>query len=417
MKTKRSFIVLAMVMLLTVALSAGFVQAQAKTVIKIASQGPLSGPQSNSGTTLRDATALAIEQLSGPLSDMGFDVQYVPYDDQATPDVGVANAQQIVNDAAILAVIGHWNSGVAIPSSVVYDQHDLVMISPANTNPQVTDRGLKVVNRVCGRDDLQGPTGADFAVGLGTVSSVYILHDTTAYGQGVATFFQTEAEAKGLTVLGFEGTTEASNFDSIITPILALSPDLIYMGGIYSQFAIFVSQVRAAGYQGTLLGPDGMDDPTFAELAGDAGVGVYYTTAAGPANVYPAAAQFITDFTAKYGHGPAPYGPQAYDATAIALLAIAQAAQDAGGAMPSRAAVAAAVRATQDYHGLTGSITFDANGDRELAAYYVLQVTASAKADWPNNTLLATLEIPSPLYAAELAAMTPEATMEATASS
>jgi branched-chain amino acid transport system substrate-binding protein len=191
---------------------------------------------------------------------------------------------------------------------------------------------------------------------------------------------------------------------------------MIYMGGIYSQFAIFVSQVRAAGYQGKLLGPDGMDDPTFADLAGDAGVGVYYTTAAGPANVYPDAAQFITDFTAKYGHGPAPYGPQAYDATAIALLAIAQAAQAAGG-MPTRAAVAEAVRATQDYHGLTGSISFDANGDRKLAAYYVLEVTASTKADWANNTLLATLEIPSPLYAAELAAMTPEATPEATASS
>ena len=91
---------------------------------------------------------------------MGFDVQFVPFDDQAIPDVGVANAQQIVADSAILAVVGHFNSGVAIPSSEVYNANDLVMVSPANTNVNVTDRGLPTVNRVCGRDDAQGAVGA-----------------------------------------------------------------------------------------------------------------------------------------------------------------------------------------------------------------------------------------------------------------
>jgi branched-chain amino acid transport system substrate-binding protein len=65
------------------------------------------------------------------------------------------------------------------------------------------------------------------------VKSVYIIHDKTDYGQGVAEFFRQQAEKNGITVAGFEGTEEQANFESILTPILAANPDLIYFGGIY----------------------------------------------------------------------------------------------------------------------------------------------------------------------------------------
>jgi branched-chain amino acid transport system substrate-binding protein len=401
----KKFLALAGSAALVAALGVSAVSAQDDNVIRIASQSPLSGGQSVLGVSISNGVRLAIEQLSGPLTDLGYIVEYVPFDDQATPEVGVSNAQQIVADPTILAVIGHLNSGVAIPSSEVYNDNDLVMISPANTNPLVTDRGLPTVNRVCGRDDLQGPTGANYAAELGA-TSVYILHDTTAYGQGVAEFFQSEAEAIGLTVLGFEGTEEASNFDAIVQPILALSPDLIYFGGIYNQTAPFISQARSAGYEGLFMGPDGFDSSEFASIAGDAGVGTYYTSVAGPASIYPNAAQFIEDYTAEFGEGPQPFSAQAYDATAIALAAIAAAAEEAG-AVPARADVAAAVRATENYEGLTGNITFDDNGDPEIGLYYVLQVGSADPDEWSNNELLATLEIPSPLMAAAMAEATP----------
>lgn len=403
--------VVSFALVLVLALSLGFnlVSAQDSMVIKIASQSPLSGPQSVLGIGIRNGVELAIEQLSGPLTELGFTVEYVPFDDQATPDVGVSNAQQIVADEEILAVIGHLNSGVAIPSSEVYNENNLVMVSPANTNPLVTDRGYPTVNRVCGRDDLQGPTGARFAAEELGVTSVYILHDTTAYGQGVAEFFRQEAEALGMTVLGFEGTEETANFDGIIQPILALGPELVYFGGIYSQTGIFINQARAAGYEGLYMGPDGFDSSEFAQLAGEAGVGTYYTSVAGPASIYPNAAQFIEDYVERFGEDPQPFAAQAYDATAIVLAAIAAAAEEAGG-MPTRAAVAAAVRATEGYEGLTGTITFDDNGDPEIGLYYVLQVGSADPAEWSNNELLATLEIPSPLFAAMQAEMEPAAT-------
>lgn len=392
---------LVVLLLLVVAFGASLVQAQDAKIIKIASQSPLSGGQSVLGIGLRNGTELAIEQLGGPLRDMGFEIQFVPFDDQATPDVGVANAQQIVADPLILGVVGHFNSGVAIPSSEVYVQNDLVMVSPANTNPTVTDRGLATVNRVCGRDDAQGAVGAEFAASLG-VTSVYVLNDTTTYGAGVAEFFRNRAEELGITVLGFEGTEERANFEGIIQPILALNPDAVYMGGIYDQMGVFVNQLRAAGYTGKLFGPDGLDSPEYINLAGEGGVGTYYSSAAGPASAYPGTAQFVEDYTAKFGDAPTPYASESYDAAGIILQGILTAAEAAGGEIPTRAAVAEAVRATEGYAGLTGEIGFDAVGDRELANYFVLEVGSADAAEWPNNAILQQLQIPSPLAASEM---------------
>src|SRR5216110_2114466 len=184
--------------------------AQGKGTIKIATQSPLSGGQAALGEGIKLGTQLAIEKFKGNLEKTGFKVELVPYDDQAKPDVGVSNAKNIIADKAIMVVIGHLNSGVAIPSSEVYKEDSLAMISPANTNPTVTDRGYPNVNRVCGRDDVQGVVGSEFAQSL-NAKTVYVIHDKTPYGQGVAEFFRDDAKKKGLNVLGFEGTEEKSN--------------------------------------------------------------------------------------------------------------------------------------------------------------------------------------------------------------
>ena len=127
---------------------------------------------------------------------MGFKVELAAFDDQANPDKGVANAKQIVADPGILCVVGHYNSGVQIPSSEVYHTSGLANVSPANTNPKVTDRGYKEVNRIVGRDDIQGAVGAQFAAKKG-IKTAYVLHDKTTYGQGIAEFFKREAEKPG----------------------------------------------------------------------------------------------------------------------------------------------------------------------------------------------------------------------------
>src|SRR5437660_9789261 len=315
-----------LVVLALAAVPAGAPIAQGKGTIKIASQSPLSGGQAALGEGIKLGAQLAVEKFKGPLEKMGFKVEFVPYDDQAKPDVGVSNSKNIIADKDILAVIGHLNSGVAIPSSEVYKEVNVAMISPANTNPTVTDRNLPNVSRVCGRDDVQGVVGSEFAKGQHT-KSVYVIHDKTAYGQGIADFFKADAEKKGIKVIGFEGTEEKSNFDPILTPVKAKNPDLIYFGGIYDQGAPFFKQAREKGLKSKFMGPDGMDSSDLTKIAGKAVVGMYYTSAAGPASVLPKAKTFVDEFKKKFSKNPEPYAAEAYYATAIALKAIEAAAQ------------------------------------------------------------------------------------------
>ncbi len=366
--------------------------AQSKGAIKIATQSPLSGGQAVLGEGIKLGAQLAVDKMKGNLEKMGYKVDFVPFDDQAKPDVGVANAKNIIADKDIMVVIGHLNSGVAIPSSEVYKEVSLAMISPANTNPVVTDRNYPNINRVCGRDDVQGVVGSEFAHGTLKIKSVYIVHDKTQYGQSIAEFFKADAEKKGVKVVGFEGTEEKSNFDPLLTPIKAKNPDLIYFGGIYDQGAPFFKQAREKGIKAKFMGPDGMDSSDLTKIAGKAVVGMNYTSAAGPASALPKAKAFVDDFKKKFSKNPEPYAAEAYDATVIAMKAIEDVAKT--GKM-SREAVSTAVRKTK-LAGITGDIGFDGKGDRLKAQYFVLTVASDNPEKWGDNKIVKQLTIAPP---------------------
>jgi branched-chain amino acid transport system substrate-binding protein len=395
-----SLLVVASLMLAACAPASGTSGEEGASVktIKIASQSPLSGGQSGVGVDIKNGAALALEQLGGPLAEMGYKVELAPFDDQANPDNGVANAKQIVSDPAILCVVGHYNSGVQIPSSEEYHSAGLANVSPANTNPRVTDRGYLEVNRIVGRDDVQGVVGANFAQSQG-IKSVFIVHDKTAYGQGVAEFFKQQAEANGMEVLGFEGTEEKANFDALTGSIMAAQPDMVYFGGMFDQSGVLFKQAREKGYMGVFMGPDGQDSSELVNIAGPAlldGGGMFYSTVSGPASVYPGTAKFISDFKTKFGADPQPFAAQAYDSMAICLKAIENAAKESGSETPTREAVTKAVRALKDFPGITGTFTFNGVGDPQTAQYFVIQVKSSDPAKWGENAVVQTLDIAPP---------------------
>lgn len=394
---KRIFAVFSLFVIASMLLAACAGTAETVT-IKIATQSPLSGGQSAIGVDIKNGAELAMEQLKGPLEALGFKVELAPYDDQATPDVGVANAKNIVADPAILCVVGHYNSGVQIPSSEEYHTAGLANVSPANTNPNVTDRGYLEVTRIVGRDDVQGVVAAQFALSKGAATA-YVVHDKTAYGQGIAEFFKREFETQGKAVVGFEGTEEKANFDAILGPLVAANPDVVFFGGIYDQASVMFKQAREKGYMGVLLSDDGYDSPEAINIGGPVlleGGGLFYTTVAGPAKLYPGTAKYQTDFKAKYNADPKPFSAQGYDSMAICLKAIENAAKANGNKLPTRAAVTQAVRDLKDFQGITGTINFNAKGDLVSAKYFVIQVTSADPAMWNDNKIDQTLDIAPP---------------------
>ena len=368
---------LALLLIVTFGL-AGTAAAQQKGRIKIAVQAPLSGEQAAIGEHIKLGAQLAVEESSKAFKDLGYDLVLVPQDDQAKPEVGVANARNMVADPEVLVIVGHFNSGVALPASEVYKDAMLTMISPANTATEITDRGYPNVNRVCGRDDVQGPVGARFTAQDLKLKSVYIIHDKTLYGQGVAENFRNEAKKLGLDVLGFDGTEERANFSPMIIPLKAKNPDLVYFGGIYHQGGLLLKQLREKGVKAKFMGPDGLDSAEMAKIAGSAVVGSYYTSVAGPPDAYPETAAFAKKYKQRFGKETESFGMYGYDATLVGIKAIEGWIKANGGKKPSRADVVTAVRKLKNFKGVTGSIEFDNKGDPVKAKYFVLQFEKQA---------------------------------------
>jgi branched-chain amino acid transport system substrate-binding protein len=344
-----------------------------KGAIKIAIQAPLSGEQAALGEHVKLGAQLAVEEAVKSFKALGFNLVFVPYDDQAKPEVGVANARNIVADPDVLVLVGHFNSGVALPASEVYKDAMLVMISPANTATEITDRGYPNVNRVCGRDDVQGPVGARFGAQDLKLKSVYIIQDKTLYGQGVADNFRSEANKLGMKVLAYEGTEERANFSPMIIPMKAKKPDLVYFGGIYHQGGLLLKQMREKGVNAKFMGPDGLDSSEMVKIAGPSVTGSYYTTVAGPPDAYPETAAFAKKYKQRFGKEVESFAMYGYDAALVGIKAMEQTLQTNGGKKPSRAEVSAAVRKIKNFKGVTGSIAFDNKGDPVKAKYFVLQ--------------------------------------------
>jgi branched-chain amino acid transport system substrate-binding protein len=348
------------------------VAATDKGTIKIVSHSPLSGPQSVDGVAVRNGVQLAVEDYGKLISSLGFNIKFEPYDDQAQPAVGTSNANRIIEDADIMAVVGHFNSGVSIPASVVYAQADLVMVSPSSVLASLTDRLLPNVNRVCGRADVAGPAIAQFAVQNLKAKRLFVLSDKTAYGEAISTQVATSLKSLGAKVIYDDGfSSDEVDFSALMNIISVERPDAIFLGASDQVAGLFLRQLRERRLSTALLGGDSFDSSNLQLIAGASNVSrVYFTTMGAPISELPSAKPFQSKYKVKFGINPEGYSSYSYDAAHAVIEGIAAAIKTAKG-RPSRAQVSKAVRAVR-FAGLTGQIAFNARGDLPTATYFVI---------------------------------------------
>lgn len=333
--------------------------------IRIAAIGPMTGYSAKMGEDLSRGVQLAVDEWNAKGGVLGKKVELMLEDDRADPK----DAVSVANKAAsfkVVGVIGHYNSSCTIPASNIYNENNIVMITPASTNPMVTDQQHPGVFRTCGRDDQQGKVEADYALKVLGVKRVAVLHDKTTYGQGLADEFRTNLPSDSVEVVLYEGIAlDDKDFSAVLTLAKSLEPDLIMFGGLYSQGGLLVKQMRSLGIESIFLSGDGMYDSEFIRIGGEAANGTYVSYAVS-ADKIPTAQRFLTNFRKRWPE-VGPYSLFAYDATNIILKSI-EIAKSSDGKK-----VAEAIH-NNTFEGAIGHIEFDHKGDPVNSPYVIWQV-------------------------------------------
>lgn len=339
---------------------------------------PLSGADASVGRSTLNGMLLAIDQANKRGLPGGFTLQVIQSDDAVqgvhSPQQGVQNVRQFVANQAVLAVLGPYNSNVAAAEIPITNEAGLAQISPSTVSDGLTvgpdAAELRRANpnrnaffRVCTTDARQGAAAAKFALKLG-LRSAYVIDDNETYGLDLANVFEQDYRKLGGTVLGHDHIAKnTQDFKALLTKIAAKKPQVIFYGGTTSTGAGLIrQQMFDVGLGGVpFMGGDGI--PDLATVAGARADGSYYTVAAPNAEKLPSARAFVKAYEAAYHEPVGPYSANAFAAAQVAIAAIESSIRQAGGKMPTRAAVLDAVGQTRDLQTPIGKVGFDRNGD------------------------------------------------------
>ena len=317
------------------------------------------------GMDIKRGAQLAIETMnaSDAAKDAGVQFKMLEGDDMGDPKTAVTVANTLVSDRNLIGVVGHYNSGCSIPASQVYNDAQVVMISPGSTNPELTQLGRPYVFRTCATDDLQGPAGAQFALDLGYKTAV-VVDDKTPYGEGLAAFFAEAFEDGGGEILSSEKTEDKdTDFNSLATKIKSLDPDVVFYGGMYSAGALFSKQLANADVDAPLMGGDGIQEADFINVGGSGVEGDLATNVGAPIEGLPEGQAFMDAYVAAFGETPGNFSAYAYDA-AFAIMNAALKADDVANInTPAGREELVGNVANISFEGVTGEISFDEFGD------------------------------------------------------
>ena len=287
--------------LTTLGLALGFGLALAGTAqaqIKLGVAGPITGPNAAFGAQLKNGTEQAVEDINAKGGISGQKITVTIGDDVSDPKQGVSVANKFAGDG-VKFVVGPFNSGVTMPASEVYQENGILEITPAATNPKVTERNMWNIFRTCGRDDQQGAVAGAYILKNFKGKRIAIVHDKTTYGQGLADVTKSAITKGGLKEVLYEGVNIGDkDYSALVSKIKASRADLVYWGGLHDTGGQILRQMRDQGVKAPLMGGDGITDDEFATIAGPGAEGTLMTYGPDPRK-RPEAKTVVEKFRAK----------------------------------------------------------------------------------------------------------------------
>jgi branched-chain amino acid transport system substrate-binding protein len=284
--------------------------------IKIAVVGPITGSNAAIGEQMSRGARMAVEDINAKGGVLGKKLVLEIADDACDPKQAVAAANDVVGKGVVF-VDGHYCSGASIPASSVYHEAGVLQITPASTNPALTDdaakKGWDNVFRVCGRDDAQGAVAGKYLADHYKGKNIAIIHDKTAYGKGLADETKKAANKLGVKEAMYESISQGDkDFTALASKMKQANIDVIYFGGYQTEAGLIVRQSRDQGLKAPLIGGDALATEEFWKITGPAGEGTLMTFPPDPRKI-PAAKAVVDRFVAQ-GYNPEGYTLYTYAA-------------------------------------------------------------------------------------------------------
>ena len=343
------------------------VSAFAQADIKIGVAGPMTGANAAFGEQYMKGAQAAADAVNAAGGVNGEKIVLVKGDDACEPKQAVTVAKDLTNQK-VAGVVGHFCSSSTIPASEIYDEAGIIAITPGSTNPQVTERGLSAMFRMCGRDDQQGIVAGDYIVDVLKGKKVVVLHDKDTYGQGLADATKAQLVKRGVTPVLYEGLTRGEkDFSTIVTKIRGAGADVVYFGGLHPEAGPLVRQLREQGLKDVkFMSDDGIVTDELVTTAGGPQFvnGVLMTFGADP-RLLPDSKTVVDEFR-KHGTEPEVYTMYAY--ASVQTLAAAF-----NGAKSNKGEDAAKWLKAHPVKTVMGEKSWDSKGDLKVSDYVVYE--------------------------------------------
>ncbi len=312
----------------------------------------LTGKDASFGQDSAKAMLLALDELN---AEPGTPIRLMLQDDNCNPAQVQNILNKLINADHAVAIIGEVASKLSLQGGPICQEAGVPMLSPASTNPRVTEAG-DYVFRTCFIDPYQGYVMARFALDhLDARSAAVLYPQDNDYSVGLARYFEEAFTGDGGEIVASEAyAAEARDFRAELDLIKDKSPDVLYVPCYYDDAGPIASQARALDMTMPILGGDGWDSPTVYDVGKEATNNCFFSNHYSKDNDAPIVQNFVKAYTARWGEPPSAMAATAYDGIKILASAI------RGAADPTdRAAVRDAIAKVSGYEGVTGNITID----------------------------------------------------------
>jgi branched-chain amino acid transport system substrate-binding protein len=338
---------------------------------KVAAILPISGPNAAQGIGMMNSCRAAVRDIneSGHLGSLKLELMEL--DDESKPESAVKAAERAAQDQTVLAATAHWNSGPALATAPVFHQYGLANLVPAAINSKITlNQPGDEIFRIDPHDLIIMEYAAEFAARVKGWKKAFIIDDSTQYGKDLATEFSKDYSSRGGTVLGQDSVQVGEkDFAALLTKIKALSPDVVFFGGVVTEGALLRRQMKTVGLDTNLMSLTGIFTQSFIDAAGPAAEGTYSVTVVPPIDLMPGGQDFIKSY--DKGHFNQPY--EAWGIYGYASIQVLAEAILRSGPTPTRRAVIDELK-KGEFDSVLGKMRFDSHGQTTLITMFVYQV-------------------------------------------